>query len=122
MSSAMMSAPSAAKRTASARPCPRAAPVMKTTFLSKRRGVSVGMAGSFLSGPTALFLSGSTALPGATALPGPTAGLAGRPGRVQAGRDGAAVDAQVAAGDVARAVRREEVDGRRDVGRPAEPA
>src|SRR5689334_21738367 len=34
MSTAMMSAPSAASRTASARPCPRAAPVMNATFPS----------------------------------------------------------------------------------------
>src|SRR6516164_10520051 len=103
MSSAMMSAPSAARRTASARPWPRAAPVMKTTFPSKRRGVSAGMTGSFLAGLAGVRLA-------AVRLAG-RAGLAGGPGRVQPGRDRAAVDAQVAAGDVARAVRREEVDG-----------
>ena len=32
MSTAMMSAPSAARRTACARPCPRAAPVISATF------------------------------------------------------------------------------------------
>src|SRR5262249_46115886 len=37
MSTAMTSAPSAANRTASARPCPRAAPVMNTTWPSNRR-------------------------------------------------------------------------------------
>src|SRR5450759_4992082 len=42
MSTAMMSAPSWASRTASARPCPRAAPVMKATFPVKRSTVDIG--------------------------------------------------------------------------------